>query len=607
MRLPSTSSRQLLRSVLITVLVLTLNSISLTLAQNETSVPTNEPTASRAIQPSQSPSEAAIVLNVTDSNTTTEPTTATTPSMAAVIAPATAATPMPPTVISSTADDIITSPSPSATSSEVRSNIVDIVRSDPNFSTLVELYDLLLAEGYEDILSESDQLTVMAPTNDAFDKLPPGSLDDLRSPDRSDELYSIISNHLIGDNFHSSIFADGSEIETLEGNTIKISYDDPSAPTINDGEAIIISDITATNGVINIIDSVLMPSKSRPRDKSIYNIIKDDSAYSTLGIVVDAAGLSSILSSPGNYTLFAPNNAALMKFDVDMFSKYLEAQWLFHLQDMLLYHALPSTVYVSDMVDGMELEAADGENLTISLDPLRINDDMAEIDMNATDMVGNNGVLHGINDVLLPSSARLTVVDRAVADPNLSVLVDLVQTAGLVGEFSALPGPVTLLAPTNSAFDKLPNGTIEELKLPKNIDMLSRVLKYHVIVDKIYHSSQFEDEELLTDVGPVTFSISDEAPMVNEAIIIGKDILGSNGIVHVVDTVLVPPEPEPTDPPSVMPTQVPTHPTLQPTVNVTTEPVDPPSSDAYVMKQRRLVGSVTVVVTMLHLLLQFVR
>jgi len=487
MRLPSTSSRQLLRSILITgVLVLALNNISRALAQNETSVPTNDPTASPAIlvQPSQSPSDAATVLNVTDSNTTTESTTAalnvtdsnttaeptaTTPSMVAVIAPDSAATTMSPTVTSSTAGDIVTSPPPSPTPSEARSNIFDNDRSD----------------------------------------------------------------------------------------------------------------------------------------QSIYNIIKDGSAYSTLGIVLDAAGLSSILSSPENYTLFAPNNAALLKFDVDMFSKYLEAQWLFHLQDMLLYHALQSTVYVSDIVDGMEVEAANGENLTLSLNPLRINDDMAEIDMNATDMVGNNGVMHGINDVLLPSSAQLTVIDRAIADPNLSVLVDLVQTAGLVDEFSALPGPVTLLAPTNSAFDKLPNGTIEELKLPTNVDMLSRVLKYHVIVNKIYHSSQFEDEELLTDVGAVTFNVTGGEPTVNDAIIIGTDILASNGIVHVVDTVLVPPEPEPTDPPSVMPSQIPTEadPTSPPTVNVTTEPVDPPSSDAYGMKQRRLVGSATVVVAMLHLLL----
>jgi uncharacterized surface protein with fasciclin (FAS1) repeats len=132
-----------------------------------------------------------------------------------------------------------------------------------------------------------------------------------------------------------------------------------------------------------------------------------------------------------------------------------------------------------------------------------------------------------------------TIVDIAVGNPDFSTLVAALTAAGLVETLSG-EGPFTVFAPTNAAFDALPAGLVDKLLLPENIDVLIAILTYHVVSGAVMAadvaagavpSVQGEDITVTTDMGV----------MVNNANVVTTDIVGSNGVIHVIDAVIVPP------------------------------------------------------------------
>ena len=143
-----------------------------------------------------------------------------------------------------------------------------------------------------------------------------------------------------------------------------------------------------------------------------------------------------------------------------------------------------------------------------------------------------------------------TIVDIAVGDENFSTLVAAVTAAGLVDELNG-EGPWTVFAPTNDAFAALPAGTVDQLLLPENIDQLQDILKYHVVAGS-YPSSSLPTGDVTTVNGdPVTITVSESGVMVNDANVTMADIMASNGIILVIDSVLL-------SYPTGLPTQRPT-------------------------------------------------
>jgi uncharacterized surface protein with fasciclin (FAS1) repeats/alpha-tubulin suppressor-like RCC1 family protein len=134
-----------------------------------------------------------------------------------------------------------------------------------------------------------------------------------------------------------------------------------------------------------------------------------------------------------------------------------------------------------------------------------------------------------------------TIVDIAVANEDLSTLVAAIDAAGLV-ETIAGEGPFTVFAPTNEAFSALPEGTVDSLLLPENTEQLQDILKYHVVAESA-PSSSLESGDIETLNGDsVTVTVSDAGITVNDANVITADIMASNGVIHVIDKVLLPPE-----------------------------------------------------------------
>lgn len=136
--------------------------------------------------------------------------------------------------------------------------------------------------------------------------------------------------------------------------------------------------------------------------------------------------------------------------------------------------------------------------------------------------------------------APKTVVDIAVASPDHTTLVAAVSAAGLVQTLNGV-GPFTIFAPTNAAFAALPDGTVETLLLPENKDQLSGILTYHVVAGNVMAADLSDGQVVPTVNGQnLTVSIAEGKVMINGATVTAADLAGSNGVIHVVDTVLLP-------------------------------------------------------------------
>jgi transforming growth factor-beta-induced protein len=147
-------------------------------------------------------------------------------------------------------------------------------------------------------------------------------------------------------------------------------------------------------------------------------------------------------------------------------------------------------------------------------------------------------VIHVIDSVLLP--ADNDIVDTAVAAGSFKTLAAALTAAGLVDTLKG-EGPFTVFAPTDDAFAKLPAGTLQSLLLPENKEKLIAVLTYHVVSGKVLASDAVKLKSAKTVNGKdATIKVSDKGVMVEAARVVATDIEASNGVIHVIDSVILP-------------------------------------------------------------------
>jgi uncharacterized surface protein with fasciclin (FAS1) repeats len=148
-----------------------------------------------------------------------------------------------------------------------------------------------------------------------------------------------------------------------------------------------------------------------------------------------------------------------------------------------------------------------------------------------------------VNPVFADNHAKdkKNIVGTAAAAGSFNTLVAAVKAAGLVEALSA-PGPLTVFAPTDEAFAKLPAGTVESLLKPENKDKLTAILTYHVVAGMVPASEAMKLSSAKTlQGGTLALKVKDGALFVNESKVITADVAASNGVIHVIDTVLLPP------------------------------------------------------------------
>mmetsp|Transcript_21225 Transcript_21225/g.43801 ORF Transcript_21225/g.43801 Transcript_21225/m.43801 type:complete len:288 (+) Transcript_21225:186-1049(+) len=210
-----------------------------------------------------------------------------------------------------------------------------------------------------------------------------------------------------------------------------------------------------TLSALSIISAVANTANAQ----SIYEIASGNDSFTTLTAAVDAAGLDATLTGDGTFTIFAPTNDAFDALPAGTVDKLLQPEWIHHLTDVLLYHGLGSVVMSTDLTDGLSAETLNGESITINLDPAVITTvsnttSNILVDAGLVDIAADNGVIHAVDAVLLPTSATSSIVDLAVADPVFSTLVAAVTAADLVGALSG-DGPFTLFGERLSCISRV--------------------------------------------------------------------------------------------------------------------------------------------------------
>ena len=405
-------------------------------------------------------------------------------------------------------------------------SIVDIAVADGRFTTLVAA---VTEAGLAGTLAGEGSFTVFAPTDDAFAALPEGTVEALLAD--KDALSNVLLYHVLdGEVLAANVVElDGQKVETLQGQNLDIMIDGENV-MVNESQ-VIITDIIASNGVIHVIDAVLVPET-----RTIAEIAAETEGFSTLVAALDAVGLVDALNGEGQFTVFAPTDdafAALPEGTVEGLLEDTDA-----LTNVLLYHVADGKKMASEvvMLDGSILETLQGQNVDINVAENSVTADDAMII--TTDIEAANGVIHVIDAVILPETR--TIAQIASETEGFSTLVTALQAAGLVDALNA-DGEFTVFAPTDDAFAALPDGALDELVA--DTEALTDVLLYHV-VDGMFMSLdvlELDGQEVETLSGStLLIVIEDENVKINDAMVIAADIEASNGVIHVIDSVLLP-------------------------------------------------------------------
>lgn len=432
----------------------------------------------------------------------------------------------------------------------------DIVATAAGAGSFETLLAAANAAGLVETLQGEGPLTVFAPTDEAFAKLPDGTVENLLKPESRDQLAAILTYHVVPGKVMAADAAKLDAADTVNGQSLSLAASNFGL-TVN-GANVVTADINCSNGVIHVIDSVILPQQPdeaksasvQPQDsKDIVSTAVGAGSFNTLVAAVKAAGLVETLQGDGPFTVFAPTDEAFAKLPAGTVENLLKAENKEQLVAILTYHVVPGKVRAEQAVKLNSSETVNGQAISLSTSDAGLSVDNANVV--SADIDCSNGVIHVIDAVILPkakeaASAAATepqqdIVATAVATGSFNTLIAAVQAAELVDVLQQ-KGPYTVFAPTDEAFAKLPTDTVEELLKPENREKLQAILTYHVIPGKVLATDVVSRDDAATVNGKsIRFSVSEnDAVKVNEAAIVKTDILCSNGVIHVIDRVLLP-------------------------------------------------------------------
>lgn len=429
---------------------------------------------------------------------------------------------------------------------------------------LTTLLDAVTAiDGLATTLESSEAITVFAPSNDAFGAALTAfgvdNLDDLVTElGGIDNLGAVLGFHVVPAAAFAADLEEGDQmLPTLNGDEMLTVNRTGDAVTVTDAAGntydVIAADVEIANGVVHVIDGVLLPALSFP------NVVDaaTEAGLSTLLAAVTAADLGGTLLDAEEITVFAPTNDAFATLlaqygAADLDALVAKLGGLEVLSSVLTYHVVGSAAFFHDLSDGMMIETLQGGMLTVNITDSGVT--LTDVDgfaynVTATDVVINNGVVHVIDGVVLPID-RPNVVDAATT-AGLTTLLDAVTAADLGGTLLDAEG-ITVFAPTNDAFgaaltaygvDNLTD-LVTELG---GVDNLGTVLGFHVVPAVAYAAdlaegdqmlSTLADQDLMVNRTGTTVTITDAAGSMYT--VSTADVTIENGVVHVINGVLLP-------------------------------------------------------------------
>jgi transforming growth factor-beta-induced protein len=251
------------------------------------------------------------------------------------------------------------------------------------------------AAGLAETLS-GGSVTVFAPTDEAFAKLPAGTLEMLLKPENKAKLASILTYHVVPGKVMAADVVKLTNAGTVQGQRVDISAKG-GAVTV-DGAKVVATDIACSNGVIHVIDSVILPN-----DKNIVEVAASNGSFNTLVAAVKAAGLVETLSGKGPFTVLAPTDAAFAKLPAGTLENLLKPENKKQLVEILTYHVVPGVAAYSDQVVKMsEIPTVLGSPIKVTVKDGKVM--LGNATVAIVDVETSNGVIHAIDTVLLPAT-----------------------------------------------------------------------------------------------------------------------------------------------------------------------------------------------------------
>ncbi len=411
--------------------------------------------------------------------------------------------------------------------------IADNLQDDPEFSNLVAALERTGQISLLDV--PGARLTVFAPSDAAFSAagVDLGSISD-------EELANILDYHILeGLILREADIADGrSEFDTRNGTApgdanLPLTIDNSSGSYSLNG-TVNVTEVAseAVNGIYYVIDNILIPPTIV--DRAVLN-----GNFTTLLTALERVGLDDVLAAAGSYTVFAPTDDAFAASGINLATVSDN-----NLTDLLLYHVLGSAVPAADIPAGQSFQTTlstdgpDSSMLSLMIsnsDSVVINGEAMVV---APNVYASNGVIHAIDDVLeMQSIADFLVMANALDSLEAAVF------AAELDDDLMMEGPFTVFAPVNAAFTAAAD-TVATLSMDQLVD----VLLYHVASGNVRSEALMDDMTVATLNSGQSFSFNieeDEAPVIitsdsTEVSFILTDIQGTNGVVHLIDNVLLP-------------------------------------------------------------------
>ncbi len=418
-------------------------------------------------------------------------------------------------------------------------NIVQVAQSSPELSILV---DAVVAANLVDVLSSDGPFTVFAPTNAAFQAIPEETLNTILGNPAL--LTSLLQYHVVGGEVKSGDLSTGPVQTLLSGQTVAVDVSGGMV-TLNETSKVIAADIGASNGVIHVIDEVLMPEDFYAM--TLAQIVGGSQDHKILLSALTKPGLSGLLAAAmdptADLTVFAPTDAAfeavlaaLGKESIDDIPEAL-------LNEIVSYHILGTAVTSDQLANGDVETILAGESVTVDLtDGVKINN----ANVTAADLKAVNGVAHVVDAVLLPSYVAYsvgTIAEVVLFEKDFTILAGALRKADLLETVATAPA-ITVFAPDNAGFiaagiTNLDDYTAEEL---------SPILLYHVLggVVKSGDLPASGIAETLQGGNIYLGYLFNNGVLINGLTNVKLDkidIEKSNGVIHVIDRTLVPPAP----------------------------------------------------------------
>uniref|UniRef100_A0A5F8HIW0 Periostin n=1 Tax=Monodelphis domestica TaxID=13616 RepID=A0A5F8HIW0_MONDO len=367
-------------------------------------------------------------------------------------------------------------------------------------------------------LGRDGHFTLFAPTNEAFEKLPRGVLERIMGDKVASE--ALLKYHILNTLQCSEAIMGGAVFETLEGHTVEIGCDGESL-TVNGVKMVNRKDIVTNNGVIHLIDQVLIPDSA----KQVIELAgKQQTTFTDL---MAQLGLASHLKPDGEYTLLAPTNNAFTDDTLRMDQRLLKL--------ILQNHILKVKVGLNELYNGQHLETLGGKQLRVFVYRTAIC--IENSCMLRGSKQGRNGAIHVFQEIIKPAEKSLH--ETLKQDKRFSIFLNLLEAADLKDTLIQ-PGEWTLFVPTNDAFKGMTNEEKEILIRDKNA--LQNIILYHLTPGVFIGGFEPGVTNILktTQGSKIFLKGVNNTLLVNEVKSKESDVMTTNGVIHVVDKLLYP-------------------------------------------------------------------